>query len=153
MSSIVLHKTLGVNPRMTFCPRCGGDGQELVLLGIANFHGYCQQHGHVYGARGNKCPIERCGNNLRDVKELLDCERVPGYDICDACTKTVEMQKKVISEGGIAFRCKGCGTEGAIPMSEKMAKLIHDVRAKNALGVEVESCFHCAEKEGENEEA
>ena len=30
---ILLDKELGVNPTMTYCPRCGGEHRNLLLLG------------------------------------------------------------------------------------------------------------------------
>jgi len=57
-----LHPELGVNPKLTICPRCGGEGDELVLIG---------NHTGVF-----KCPA--CSGEVRGGKPLSG--------ICPLCT-------------------------------------------------------------------
>jgi len=40
--AIHLHPTLGVNPKLTYCPRCGGESNELVLIGDRTAKMQCQ---------------------------------------------------------------------------------------------------------------
>ena len=39
--SIQLHPTLGVNARLTFCQQCGGDCNEILLMGNHNYMFTC----------------------------------------------------------------------------------------------------------------
>lgn len=148
--SIRLHKELGVNPRMTFCPRCGGEAQELVLLGTANYVGDCREHGKVYGAlAGGRCPIEKYGNTLHDHRQLKPSERVPAHDICDECKKALRVQQEAIDAGGLAWRCT-CGSEGGILLNENTADFVKAVREKGALGVQFDGdCPVCRQREEE----
>lgn len=152
--SIRLHKEKGVNAHMTFCPRCGGESNGLVLMGAADHKGTCPDHGTVYGIfPGTRyCPAEekqgvKCGKQLHDVKVVGDYERAPG-PLCEGCENTLKIQKETIEAGGIAFRCLSCGAEGAIQLSENTAEFIQMIRAKGALGIEFEeNCPNCHKKE------
>ena len=58
-----LHKEKGLNPRLTFCPRCGGDGPDLMLVGAEDGKYECGRcHLVSYGRqpRGHcpKCKLD-----------------------------------------------------------------------------------------------
>ena len=40
-----LDKEKGVNPVLTFCPRCGGDAPELILMGNKGYYQDCPNCG------------------------------------------------------------------------------------------------------------
>jgi hypothetical protein len=152
MSGITLHKKLGLNARCTFCPKCGGEGKELAMLGKNNHVGVCAAHGHIYGigAGTTRCPASNCGNPLIEIRELTDSERVPASDWCDACHAAAKIQQDAVERGGIAWRCKGCKSEGAILKGGPNDAMIAEVRAKGFLGVELPTCPVC-EKETEEQ--
>ena len=152
MSGITLHKTLGLNARTTFCTKCGGEGKELSLLGNKNYTGVCAAHGHIYGigAGTHRCIVPSCGNPLTEIRELNDSEPVPAADWCDACRASAKIQQDAIEAGGIAWRCKGCKSEGAILKGGAQDAMIAEVRAKGYLGVEFPTCPVCA-KEAEEQ--
>lgn len=149
--SIKLHKRLGVNPRRTFCPKCGGECQALVLLGSKNHTGVCGRHGQVFGIGENttRCPAKDCGNRLVDIRELNDSESVPYFEGCAACKSSDTIQREAIERGGIAWRCKKCKSEGAMLKGGAHDDLIAEVRAKGCLGVELDLCPVCVEEQKE----
>ena len=126
--SITLHKTRGVNPKMTFCPRCGGEANELMLIGNREAKMTCQHCGTVnFGARG----ADRCGGcgkhgGLRKTGEIGEHERLPASQMCDACQKDVDMQKAEVEKGGVYWKCDKCKHSGVIKAHHQLAK---DVRA------------------------
>jgi len=149
MSSISLHKTKGVNPRLTFCPNCGGEGPDIVLLGSRERKVTCDKCGCVnYGSsRAGKCG--RCEQPLFDgkVEKIDEYERLPG-SLCAECERVLEEQKRVVAEGGVLFKCKKCGSEGAIKANASLAKEVRKqlgIEPPKPCGVELESCPACEE--------
>lgn len=64
----------------------------------------------------------------------------------------IEKAKKTVTEGGVFFRCKDCGAEGAIEATHSMAILTRkrmNIRAPHPCGVEFTKeggCPVCKEK-------
>lgn len=63
----------------------------------------------------------------------------------------IEKAKETVTKGGIFFRCKDCGAEGAIEASHSMAKVTRKnmgIRAPHPCGIEFtkETCPVCKEK-------
>lgn len=133
MAGITLDKKLGVNPRLCFCPRCGGDSNSLAMLGNRNYKQQCNAcDATVYGAGAyDKCV--RCkASNWGDRIELTEFERVPGA-LCDDCEEQIE----VVKQGGVFFKCE-LGCLGAIKSSEFTVELRkqHGIEAPAPLGVQ-----------------
>lgn len=118
MEGITLHQKLGLNPRLTFCVRCGGETNELALLGNKNWIYKCGDCGAKFvGGAPVRCP--KCGGRSFDRdRELSDGERIPSGDLCDKCKAQLEELKQVVEEGGVFWRCSDCGSEGAIRKSD-----------------------------------
>lgn len=165
MSSIVLHKTLGVNARVIYCPKCGADSNGLVMMGAANYVDRCPNcEAKLYGGpdrmhdgdrRGN-CKCGRCGHRdnasefARERRELDALERVPG-PLCDDCGKFYTVLHKAAKENnGVGVACTKCGSRLVLHGSNPFAKKMRD---KNAVGpgepfiIGVPKCFNCEEKE------
>lgn len=143
---ITLHPKLGVNPRMTICVRCGGDGRELVLLGERNYVTTCPHCGiNAIGSKpSEKCP--KCGKKMAGGKkrELGDHEKIPA-GLCEKCEKEVEESKGEIQRGGVHVKCK-CGMTGVIKAYHPMAKEARDhfnLHNGEPCGVEVDRCPLC----------
>lgn len=149
MGSITVHKRLGLNARLTFCPKCGGEGSGLVMLGRKNYKGMCSEHGHVYGIgpRTTHCIAEGCDRVLTEVKELADYEKVPSVELCDACQKSLTIQMEAIDRGGIAWQCSTCGSEGAVLPGGTFDEMIKKVRAQGYTGVRWSQCPQCVDNE------
>jgi len=103
---MLLHKTKGLNPRMTFCPRCGGEANELILVGANDKVHKCEDCGmlHIGAPKHMKC--QKCGKyNLSFHTILGDSDKLPASQPCDACQKEIELHRSIIAEGGIYWKC------------------------------------------------
>ena len=116
--SITLDNDLGINCRMTMCARCGGDGEELLLLGNKNFVATCRQCGaEIYGcSRGHREVCPKCRGASFDIRKLTDYERVP--TLCQKCQDEIANFNKIIAEGGLPFKCDKCGAQGVLKKSK-----------------------------------
>jgi len=94
VSSISLHKELGVNPRLiTICCFACGERKDdsIALLGTKNYKEKCPQcDTWVFGGvkRNDKCP--KCGNakigwDGWEREELRDTEKIEQNGICQEC--------------------------------------------------------------------
>ena len=118
MSSITLHKTKGVNPYLTFCPRCGGEASELILVGSRDSIFECCG---ITLIGGGPCPKCKSSLNAKFVRKLEDHERLPAREPCDKCKAELENFKKEVEAGGVFFFCEDCHCEGVIKASAPMA--------------------------------
>jgi hypothetical protein len=137
--SIPLHPKLGVNPRLTVCRRCGGNTNELVLLGNRNKVMKCTSCNALnYGSRASdKCSA--CSQRSLELDhELSDAERVPAMAPCDACAKELDEHAAVVADGGIYFRCADCRASGVIKKSPfaDAVRAAHGLEAPAPCGVE-----------------
>jgi hypothetical protein len=156
---ITLHKEKGVNPHLGMCPRCGGDNGEILLLGAHDRKVKCRGCGTVnYGASTTQ-RCGRCNASLRDCdpETIEESERVPS-GLCGKCKDLDKQTAEVVAAGGVFFRCKRCGSAGAVRADHPMSA---QVRCKHGpeyaepgadgaykpCGVEFASCPVC-EKEG-----
>lgn len=144
---IRLHPKLGLNVHMTICPRCGGDGQELLMLGISNLVVTCPHCGTTTLAarKGAACP--KCKKSTRDGKsrELEEHERLPG-SLCKKCEDEIQELNAEVARGGVHIRCKSCGMEGVIKAETPMAIEVRDhfgFHNGEPCGVEVDQCPKC----------
>lgn len=121
---MLLHKEKGLNPHMTYCPRCYNDGPELVLLGAHDKVYKCTNPdcglAHIGKPKGGVC--QKCKTGVVYERKIEDHERLPG-SLCKSC----EDQVKMVEAGGIFFKCKDCNTIGAIQAEHPYSK---EVRAK-----------------------
>jgi len=147
--SIRLHPELGVNPRLAFCPRCGEDTNDVLLLGATN---------RIYRCQGCDTPnvgkpkdgCGRCGHyDVPFERELGPSEKLPG-SICDPCKEELQTHQAEVEAGGVFFKCSDCPTTGVIkaghPFAEKVREH-HGIKAPGICGVEfskAEGCPSCS---------
>jgi len=136
--SILLDPEKGVNPFLTYCTRCGGDGPDLILVGRKQYKDVCDNCGGVYlGGRDRKVgdrPYQ--GGQCQFCKEytsftrskIEEGEKLPG-GLCKNCEDEIEEHKKVVAAGGIYFKCSECNAQGVIKANEFTAI----VRAQHGL--------------------
>ena len=151
---ITLHPQLGVNPRLTFCPQCGGETNELLLLGNTNKVYRCTSSScntpHVGRPKNGKC--QNCGAQVKFDRELGDREKLPG-SVCDSCQEKNREAEEVVAEGGIFWRCSDCNSSGAIRGSAPLAQAVRKqvgIAPPDPCGVEFskeEGCPVCGRKE------
>jgi hypothetical protein len=138
VSSIKLHPEKGVNPKLTYCGRCGGPGSELVLVGADEWVYTCSSCSTtVFGYGSGTCPKCQETRTLNRVRKMEDNEKLPG-GLCEACEKEVAEHKAVVEAGGVYFMCEDCGVEGVIKGTAPLAKMAREklkVEAPKPLGV------------------
>ena len=152
---ILLHPEHGVNPFMTFCPRCKGESPEIMLVGKMDSIRSCGgcDVKLIGFTPGQKCP--NCGSNGPHgpiERHLRQGERLPGTEPCEACKAELAEWEKIIKGGGLYFRCE-CGTEGVIKGESEFSKAgrkEHSTPAPELMGVNLDQCPNCEAKvEGE----
>lgn len=142
MSHITLHPTKGVNPYLTYCPRCKGDGPELILIGIRDTVYEC-----------DRCKMKLIGTSICPehgsvgirIRTLRDHEKLPG-SLCDACEKELEEFKKVVEAGGVLWKCDTCGRSGALRAScglAAQAREMAGVPAPDPCGIDFTGQSNC----------
>jgi len=137
--SIRLHKEYGVNPRMTSCPRCGGDGRDLILLGAEDTKYTCQACGMIHFGRPDRgaCMREGCDSRMFETVKIGEHEKIPS-SLCGACEKEVSEHKAVVEAGGVYWRCSDCGRNGVIKPNSftEAVRGVHGTEAPSPCGVE-----------------
>ena len=138
--SITLHPTLGVNPRLTFCQRCRGEANELLLLGNQDSVYTCEGCGQPHIGRPAKGRCVTCDSYaVKKTRTLDEHERLPASSPCDSCLKEIEEHRAVVAAGGIYIRCADCRAEGVIKSSSPLAAEVreaHGTAAPEPCGIE-----------------
>lgn len=122
-----LSEKFGVNPVLTYCPRCGGETSELILAGACSVYqcDACKQK--IVGKRPKECPkchVKGDGYFRRLGEFDGSHDKLPATEPCEKCKEEIAQHKKIVADGGILWRCRDCNSEGVIRYSE----LAHDVR-------------------------
>lgn len=148
--SITLHPKLGVNPHLTYCPRCGGEANELMLIGNRTNIVECPNcDAKIIGGlkTGEKCPkCQYCahfGDSSRSVGQIGEHDKLPATDVCDKCKEELETFKKEVEAGVIYFKCKCCPLTGVIKGHTRLAKAVREksgIKAPNPVGIEFDDC-------------
>lgn len=109
---IRLSRKHGVNPHLTTCPRCGKDGDTIILSGWS--HKYeCGQCHQIHIGIPDRRECQKCGgNNLIDQGEPPPEEKFNA--LCSACEKEIQNIRNEIAAGGVPFQCSACHCEGVI---------------------------------------
>lgn len=146
---ILLHPEKGINPFMTYCPRCGGEGRDLILIGARDSVITCPHCGiNAIGFSPNqRCPS--CKEKLAGGKhrKLEDHEKLPG-GLCQKCEDLEKAANEEVKKGGVYVKCK-CGMQGAIKADHALAKHTRDrlnLHSGEPCGVEIETCPQCEKR-------
>ena len=151
--NIQLSSDRGVNPRVGLCPKCGKENGEVLLLGTQDYIWKCSRCSveSLHGSYTSKnCPV--CEQNgLERVRRLGKSEMVVGRSLCKACEEEKAEHWKVVSEGGVYFKCKDCRATGVIKASN-FAKAVREsagIAAPKPVGVEFtkDDCPSCSSQE------
>jgi len=149
--SIPLHPEKGVNPHLTFCPRCGGEASELVLVGATDTIYECPQEHKILGRpKNNVCPTCGHATTFTVIRKLEDHERLPARQPCDRCQTEMKEFEKVIAEGGIYIQCKDCGMKGVLKANHPLCAEVRgrmNIPTPGPIGVELtkNECPKCGE--------
>jgi len=126
LGSIRLDPKRGVNPALTFCPRCGGETNELLLVGLAEVRRCSKCSGRIVGPppRDGICPL--CHQNGREFKYLRQFdgsrERLPASQPCDKCQVEMKKHREIVEAGGVYWRCSDCKSEGVLRETAELSK-------------------------------
>ena len=148
MESIPLHPTRGLDPHLTFCPRCGKEGSNLAIgrIQVAHTHGEpdeiitCWSYGT--GAQV-KAALDAAGIYNYDTREAREGERLPDIEPCDACQTEITRHRDLVAAGGVHFRCTQCNRHGVIKGDSDFAQEVraaHKLPAPDPMGVEFANC-------------
>lgn len=140
---MILHKTKGLNPAMTYCRRCGGLGPELILLGSIDKVYKCVSCGasHIGRPEGNTCMNHRqegdtsvpCRGHVSYDRDIKDGERLPG-GFCQACQdELAEHESVVVGGGGVYWECQACDAAGVIKPND-FTEAVREAHAKGICG-------------------
>lgn len=142
--SIELHPTLGINPHMGCCPRCGQDNGELILIGRRTNILQCGQcETKVYGHRNSE-PCPKCGarwGTWMFVGIIGKEDKIPG-GLCNTCKEEKERFDAIIAEGGIYWKCKECEQNGVLRPTAPLCAAVREKAGipSGPVGVEFNKC-------------
>lgn len=143
-----MHEEKGLNPRLTYCPACHEEGQELLLLGAANKVLTCRDCGcRHYGGPPPGGACGGCGkvNPRFEVRELGDFEKIPG-NVCGKCKEGMEVAAKEVARGGVYWKCKKCKGSGYMVAGSQIAEDVREhtgIAAPAPVGVTFDGCPSC----------
>lgn len=149
--SLQLHPKLGPNPHLTFCPRCGGDGPDLILIGARTAKRKCAGCGTLLIGNTLREPCGKCGDTGPHelIGHVEEHEKLPG-SFCKSCEEEIKLHKAIVKDGGVYFRCQECGKQGVIRPNEFAAAVrkTHGLTNGEPCGVEFSKCSeHGVEEE------
>lgn len=140
---LLLHPEKGVNPRLTTCARCGGEGRGLILLGKFDYKDVCNSCKTIHYGGANRDPrtnrraCNNCGSEVFTRQSIDEHEKIP-HGLCHFCEKEVALHKKLVEEGGVYWRCRDCKASGVIKDSP-FTKLVREnlnIEAPQPCGIE-----------------
>ena len=143
-----LHSTKGVNPRLTVCWNCG-KSVGVALLGASEGLYECTKCGmHSIGGSPRKdrwghlgekiCPKCDANDSYVRKRNIDDHEHLP-IELCDDCRKNLDAVAEEVKRGGIHWKCKDCGSAGAIKAGHPLAEAVRaqaKIPAPDPVGVE-----------------
>ena len=138
---------------MTYCTRCGGEANELILLGAVETIYTCNGCGANHIGRPERDKCGRCGHvgGFTPQRKVEDHERLPAQDICDKCKEEIKSFHEEVERGGVFWKCKDCKKEGVMKATAQYSILVRKamkIEAPAKCGVEFdkETCPVCGPK-------
>lgn len=124
---ITLNENGDIGPHMTFCPQCGGEAREIVLMGNKEYKDVCQHcrmihYGGVDPVRGQRKCV-KCGSYALLRVRMTENEKVPG-PLCEKCEKLNRECDEAVAVGGVYWKHEECGSRGAIKASAHLAQRV-----------------------------
>lgn len=142
--SIPLHPDRGLDPHLTYCPRCHNETQEIIV-------GDNRKLTNNRTGQVALCPRDKVTKTMRelgwhpsdvDKLEVEPNERLPASDLCDTCKDELTEFGKIVAAGGVHWRCADCHREGVIHKSA-FAEAVREANktpAPDPCGVEFPAC-------------
>ena len=149
--SIKLHKSKGLNQRMTVCMDCGKD-VGVVLLGAAGYLFKCTACGKTtYGVYKHTTRCPQCKTLGGPPEEIPDDFVMPS-EVCDGCKvkrkEFHDMATEAAETGGIIAVCRKCHARMVVSGESELAKEVRKkAPAPKVVATEVPDCPNCRPKE------
>ena len=144
--SIPISKEGGLEPHLINCARCGQSAGLTVGVLYEGTDLEGRKHYYNHGQRG---AAERsAGVSFDEVRHVEEGERITA-GLCTDCETELESHHKIISDGGVAFRCVECQQEGVIKPSA-FASHVREaagIKAPAPCGVEFNKCTEHGKEE------
>jgi len=98
MSYIRLDSELGVNPTLTYCPICGNEAEELLLVGAQTEYRCRNGHRNIGRPEGSyECGVKGCGAPMDRVGKFDGShEPLPASQPCDRCREVLSRTNLLI---------------------------------------------------------
>lgn len=113
---IPINPKKGLDPRLTFCGRCGCDTNELIVGDnrlMENSEGQ-----KAIAPRGQTRSVaKKLGWGHYTVTEVPE-GRLPATEPCDSCNAELIEWNEIAKAGGVYFQCDECKCSGMIKPSE-----------------------------------
>jgi len=146
---IPIHPERGLDPHLTFCPRCGGETNGLTIGVIRKAE--IPNGQLVYAQRGSEQKMRKrlleqgmiSDHERLDWRELGENERVPDSSVCEQCKTELTDWADLVKQGGCYFKCNQCGCNGVINPGSEMAAAVRKATGKpppQPCGVAFETC-------------
>lgn len=142
---ITLHPTRGVNPKLTYCPRCGGEANELLLIGNREYIRKCRGCGQMLigFATMEACPGCHDRGPHEVYKRIGEHDKLPASQPCDACKEEMKQHAEIVANGGVYWQCDECGRRGVIKAESPMSAAVRNqmkIEAPEPCGIKFEKC-------------
>lgn len=146
MSQIPLHPDRALDPHLTFCPRCGGEGRGLTIGHLKKAE--VEPGKYVYANRGKttqtRRDLEKQGyHGYLSWEDVDEHEKVPDNDVCAACESELKEWEGEIARGGIYWQCKSCSLRGVIKHNAPVCDLVRTemgIDKPAPCGIEFDKC-------------
>jgi hypothetical protein len=147
--SIPVHPERGLDPHLSFCPRCGGETNAIAIGHIKKAE---LPNGQlVYAQKGKQSNIMKqlreqnmIGWNERlDWRDLGENERIPDSEVCEKCKTEIEEWADLVKAGGAYMKCSACGCNGVIKPGTELAEAVRKstgIEPPDPVGVEFDNC-------------
>lgn len=137
----------GLDPRLTYCPRCHGEGKGIAIGAIRKLIGPGGEVAYAQRdkvAQVRKAMYEKLQTNPQQIKveKLGEFEKVPDSEPCDKCQQELQEFDEIVKAGGVYWNCVTCHLSGVIKASQ-FAESVREsagVAPPNPVGVQFESC-------------
>lgn len=143
MSNIPLTKDGGLDPRLTYCRRCGCEANEIII-GDNRLLKNEQANQTVLAPRNR---IRQIAKDMGWAAGSYSVEKVPdgplpATEFCDSCKKETAEFEEVVKAGGVYWRCTECTLSGVIRKSDFATHIreLSKVAAPEPTGVDFATC-------------
>ncbi len=153
MSNIPINPKKGLDPRLTYCGRCGCETNEIIIGDNRLMENTDGQK--ALAPRGQTTQIARkLGWDHYTVNEVPE-GKLPATEPCDSCKAELIEWDEIAKAGGVYFRCDECKQSGMIKPSDYATVLRKHTGTEpnDPCGVTFETCrMHTTEDQDDSDD-